>query len=149
MEPVSTLQIEANVKNLSKIRTFLQDSTATLGLHQETIDDLILAVDEAATNIILHGYQGEPGLIDIVLSKGPESISLYLQDQAPSYDPTQVPPPDLSLPLESRPLGRLGIHLMRNLVDQVIYEIPPGGGNRLTLVKTIDNEGQTGGNNDH
>jgi serine/threonine-protein kinase RsbW len=135
MEPVSSLRIDADVNNLIKIRTFLQESISNLGVDQEMIDDIILAVDEAATNIILHGYQGQPGLIEIEVRRTSDSTFVCLMDQAPSFNPTRVPPPDLTLPLKKRPKGNLGLHLMRNLVDEVIYKTPPGGGNQLKLVK--------------
>jgi serine/threonine-protein kinase RsbW len=136
MDPVSSLRIEADVKNLVKIRTFIQDSISNLGVDQEMIDDIILAVDEAATNIILHGYQGQPGLIEIEVKRKSDTTIVRINDQAPSFNPTKVPPPDLSLSLKKRPKGNLGLHLMRHLVDEVIYKTPPGGGNQLTLVIT-------------
>lgn len=139
MDPISKLRVEANVKNLVKIRNFVEQSTSGLGVPQETIDDVILAVDEAATNIILHGYKGRPGMIEIEVRKESDTLFLYLQDQAPSFDPRQVLPPDLTLPLAVRPLGKMGVHLMKNLVDEIIYEMPSGGGNQLILVKHISN----------
>jgi serine/threonine-protein kinase RsbW len=91
------------------------------------------------TNIIVHGYGDRPGMIEIEVRKASGSLFVQLQDQAPSFDPTQVPPPDLTLPLHNRPLGKCGVHLIRNNVDRMIYEIPPGGGNQLTLVKDVSN----------
>ncbi len=139
MDPISRLRVEANVKNLSKIRKFVGQSTSGLGITQDTVDDIVLAVDEAATNIILHGYKEGPGMIEIELRRELDSLFLCLQDQAPSFDPTQVPSPDLTLPLEKRPLGNMGVHLIRHMVDEIIYEIPSGGGNMLILVKNISN----------
>ena len=139
MVPVSKLQVEANVTNLVKIRKFIHQSASARGAAQETIYDIVIAVDEAVTNIIIHGYKGQAGIINIEVKRESDSFYIHLQDQAPGFDPTQVPPPDLTLPLEKRPVGKLGIHLIRHMVDGIIYEIPPGGGNRLTLVKTVPN----------
>jgi len=139
MDPISRMRVEANVKNLTKIRNFVGQSTSGLGITQDTVDDIVLAVDEAATNIILHGYKEGPGMIEIELRRESDSLFLCLQDQAPSFDPTQVPSPDLTLPLEKRPLGNMGVHLIRHMVDEIIYEIPSGGGNQLILVKKISN----------
>jgi serine/threonine-protein kinase RsbW len=137
MDPNSKLRVDAHVENLIKIRNFVQQTTSALGVAQEQIDDVILAVDEVATNIIVHGYKGQPGMIDIEVSRESDSLLLRLQDQAPGFDPTQVPSPDVTLPLEKRPLGKLGIHLVRHMVDEIIYKIPSGRGNQLTLVKHI------------
>jgi len=139
MDPISRMRVEANVKNLTKIRNFVGQSTSGLGITQDTVDDIVLAVDEAATNIILHGYKERPGMLEIELRRESDSLFLCLQDQAPSFDPTQVPSPDLTLPLEKRPLGNMGVHLIRHMVDEIIYEIPSGGGNQLILVKKISN----------
>jgi serine/threonine-protein kinase RsbW len=137
MNPGSTLQIEADVDNLVTIRQFVQQTTAALGVGQEAQDDVILAVEEAATNIIVHGYQNQPGMIEIDVRKAPDQLIVCLKDRAPNFDPIQVAPPDLTLPLEKRPPGKMGLHLIRQLVDEISYEIPLEGGNQLTLIKTV------------
>jgi len=135
MDPVSKLRVDSNVKNLSKIRNFIQKSASGMDATQEIIDDVILAVNEAATNIIIHGYKSQTGIIDIELWRESDAINARLTDQAPRFDPTKVPSPDLTLPLENRPVGKVGIHLIRHMVEEMIYEKPARGGNRLTLVK--------------
>jgi len=137
MNNPSRLKVEADVKNLAKIRNFLQQSISEMGIDSDTAYDVILAVDEAATNIIMHGYQGRPGSIELNVRRESDTLILHLRDQAPSYDPTKAPTPDLSLPLDERPLGKMGIHLMRQMVDEIIYEQPSSGGNQLTLKKEI------------
>lgn len=139
MHPVSQLHVDADVANLVKIREFVQQSTSALGVTQEIIDDIVLAVDEAVTNIIVHGYKDQPGIIEIEVRRESDTLFLHLQDQAPSFNPTQVPSPDLTLSLEKRPLGHLGVLMIRHIVDEMIYEIRPGGGNLLTLVKNVSN----------
>jgi serine/threonine-protein kinase RsbW len=99
------------------------------------VDDILLAVDEAATNIIVHGYRGQPGDIEIEVENQDGSLAVSLRDKAPPFDPTRVPMPDLSLPLDQRPFGGMGVHLMRQCMDDVIYRAPPQGGNELILVK--------------
>ena len=139
MHPVSQLHVDADVANLVKIREFVQQSTSAQGVTQEIIDDIVLAVDEAVTNIIVHGYKDQPGIIEIEVRRESDTLFLHLQDQAPSFNPTQVPSPDLTLSLEKRPLGHLGVLMIRHIVDEMIYEIRPGGGNLLTLVKNVSN----------
>ena len=68
MENASKYQIESNVNNLAKIRNFVRKSISGLGMTKETILDIVLAVDEAATNIITHGYKDETGMINIEVS---------------------------------------------------------------------------------
>ena len=137
MDSLSRLRVEADVNNLSEIRGYIQNSISSLGVPQGIVDDLILAVDEVVTNIIIHGYIDLPGMIEIEVKKQAEILFLRIVDQAPCFDPTQVPSPDLTLPLDKRPMGKYGLYLIRKLVNEVIYEIPPEGGNQLTLVKNI------------
>jgi serine/threonine-protein kinase RsbW len=127
----------ANVENLAGIRDFVERTAAALDADPSAIDDLVLAVDEAATNIIQHGYRGAAGKIEIVVEGVDEALVVRISDQAPPFDPTQVPPPDLSLPLERRQPGNLGIYIIKQLVDEVIYTTPPQGGNQLILRKRI------------
>ncbi len=135
MSPLSTIRVTADVKNLAEIRRFVQASAESFKVDPDVIADVVLAVDEAATNIILHGYRGQPGFIEIAVERQGDSLVVHLYDQAPPFDPTQVPPPDLSLPLEERPVGKLGVFLINQFMDDAIYSTPPQGGNHLILVK--------------
>jgi serine/threonine-protein kinase RsbW len=135
MDTESTLRIAAELKNLSVIRRFVQQTATALDADPTVISDVILAVDEAATNIIVHGYQGQPGIIEVEMRRTGDSLVVCLRDQAFPFDPTAMPPPDLTLPLEQRPLGGMGIHLVRQLMDEVTHRITPQGGNELTIVK--------------
>jgi len=135
MDTESSLRIAAELKNLSVIRRFVQETATALGADPDAISDVILAVDEAATNSIVHGYQGQPGIIEIEVRRIGDSLVVCLRDQATSFDPTIVPSPDLTLPLEQRPFGGMGIHLMRQFMDKVTHRVTSQGDNELTMVK--------------
>jgi anti-sigma regulatory factor (Ser/Thr protein kinase) len=60
-----SLCLAAELENLAAIRNFVQESAAALGVDQAVISDVVLAADEAVTNVILHGYQGRQGTIEI------------------------------------------------------------------------------------
>ena len=137
MNPHSTIRVNADVKNLAEIRRFIEASAESLQVGTAAAGEIVLAVDEAATNIILHGYRGQPGFIEIVVERQGDSLIVHLYDQAPPFDPTKVPAPDLTLPLEERPVGKLGVFLITRFMDDVIYSASPQGGNQLTLVKKI------------
>jgi serine/threonine-protein kinase RsbW len=125
----------AELKNLAAIRSFVGETALSLGADSDSTQDIIQAIDEAATNTILHGYAGKPGEIEIFIECRGESLLLRLRDSAPYFDPTRVKPPNLSLPLEKRPLGGLGIYLIRQSIDEFHYRPLPGGGNELTFIK--------------
>jgi len=131
------LRISADLGNLDVVRRFVRENAAGLGQNPDALQALIQAVDESVTNIIVHGYRGQPGSIEIKLEEAEGCMVIRLRDQAPTFDPTAAPSPDVTSPLEQRPLGGLGIHLTRHMVDELIYCPGPAGGNELRLVKRI------------
>ena len=130
-----TASFTAELENLVLIRRFVEKTAQNLQADQAAIDDIIQAVDEAACNIIVHGYAAKPGIIEIEVKRERDTLAVRLRDQAAQFDPTTVPPPDLTIPLEKRCPGGLGIHLIREYMDQVRYLAMPQGGNELTLGK--------------
>jgi serine/threonine-protein kinase RsbW len=135
MDTSSSLRIAAELNSLAEIRRFVQETATALGIDPAVIPNLILAVDEAASNIITHGYQGQGGIIEVEVSREEDALVIRLRDEATPFDPTSVPPPDLILPLQQRPVGGLGIHLIGQAMDEMTHRIMPQGGNELTLVK--------------
>lgn len=134
MKSLTLFHSTAQVRDLNDFRDFVEHAVLTLGGNEDTAGDLVLAVNEAVTNIMLHGYGGQPGPVSLCIEMDGEEVRAVLTDTAPHFDPTHVPPPDIHLPLEDRPLGGLGVHMMRQLSDALIYEQLPQG-NRLTFVK--------------
>jgi len=144
MRTSSSLRIIAEVKNLSEIRRFVQEKASALVLDSlrqglvldpAVIPNVILAVDEAVSNIIVHGYQGQGGAIEIEVSREGDALVIRIRDEAAPFDPTIVPPPDVTLPLAQRIPGGLGIHLIRQIMDEMTHRVTSQGGNELTLVK--------------
>ena len=129
------LHTTAELTNLGKIRHFIEESTRSLSADENTAYALAHAVDECATNIIEHGYRGQPGTIEIEIDRTGDNLTIVLRDHAPPFDPTGVPTPDLTRPLEEREPGGLGVFLARQMVDQWRYRALPDGGNELTLIK--------------
>lgn len=122
---------------LVEIRRYVEDTAAGFGAVDSALLDVVQAVDESAANIIMHGYRGGPGTIDVEIRRERDSLTVCLRDRAPLFDPTRVPAPDLTLPLDQRPLGGMGIYLTRKFVDELAYRVTPEGGNELTLRKSL------------
>jgi serine/threonine-protein kinase RsbW len=134
------LSISADLSNLPKVRKFVQRIAIDFCGHEQFAYDYSLAVDELVTNIILHGYQGKPGTIEIqVLSKKRE-MCIILRDDAFPFDPTQVKDPNIHLALEERQIGGLGVYMARILTDEMTYHWTPEGGNELRLIKRCSDE---------
>lgn len=126
---------DAHIENLAAIRCFVRMAAEGAGFARESVDAMIQAVDEAATNVIVHGYQGRPGAIEIEIEMDhpAKALVVRLRDDAPAFDPTKVPAPDLTVPLHRRPPGGLGVFLMREFVDRMSYRRTEAGQNELTL----------------
>jgi serine/threonine-protein kinase RsbW len=128
------LRIQADVSQLATLRDFIRDAVGSTGASQQVVDDLVTAVDESVTNIIIHGYRGAEGTVEIGVDVADGALVVRLQDSAPPFDPTGVPDADTTLPLGQRAPGGLGIFLTRSLADGVTYQ-RTARGNELTLVK--------------
>lgn len=94
-----------------------------------------LAIEEIVTNCIKYGYDdSDAHTIEISLSLSDGLLTMVVTDDGHPFNPLEAPPPDLSLAIEDRPIGGLGIHLLRELSDEVSYDRRDGM-NRLTLTK--------------
>jgi serine/threonine-protein kinase RsbW len=131
----SSLLIAAELGNLAAIRRFVLAEAESLKAGRTAIEDMIQAVDESVTNVIKHGYAGQPGTIEIEVAREGDDLMVRIRDHAPQFDPTTYPSPDLTLPLERRRYGGMGIHLTRECTDAVVYRVAPDGANELTLLK--------------
>jgi anti-sigma regulatory factor (Ser/Thr protein kinase) len=133
-----TLRIPAELGRVAEVRALVRDVAGACNAPEPCMDDLVQAVDEATTNVILHGYRGGPGWVEVAAERVGDRIVVTVTDQAPSFDPTQAPEPDLSVPPERRRPGGMGIHLIRQATDRLEHEPRPGGGNILTLDRRLD-----------
>ena len=130
------LTVQAARENLVVLRDFVCARLGAAGIPTSAIDDVVQAVDEAACNIITHGYQSQPGSIRLELVCDGGTITARLTDQAPLFDPTQLPPAKKDRPPEERAAGGMGVLLMRAMVDSISYRVTDEGGNELTLQKS-------------
>jgi anti-sigma regulatory factor (Ser/Thr protein kinase) len=131
------LRASAEPGSLAPIRRFVETAAIELGADPAVVPDVIQAVDESVTNIIKHGYQGDPGIVEVEVRIAAGALVVRLRDHATPFDPTNVATPDLDRPLGSRPLGGMGVHLARELTDDMRYGCPEGWSNELTLIKRM------------
>jgi serine/threonine-protein kinase RsbW len=141
METKLSLQMIAGVEDLADIRHYLRDKSALLHIDPTTTYDILLAVTELVTNTLLYGYPDKSGFIEVAMDRQGDELVVHLRDHAEAFDPTQVPPPDISLPLEKRPIGGMGIYLTRQLVDRFSYRRLPQGKNEITLAIDLNKRG--------
>jgi serine/threonine-protein kinase RsbW len=132
------LRIPAELDRLAEVRALVRDVAHASDAPVVCMDDLAQAVDEAATNVVVHGYRGQPGWLDVTAELVGDRIVVTLADEARTFDPTLVPEPDLTVPPEARRPGGMGVHLMRMAMDEIAHAPRPGGGNILTMARRLD-----------
>lgn len=130
------LDFAAEVERLKIVRLSVKSVALSLGFDEDRAMDIVLAVDEAITNIIRHGYGGDKsGDILLRAIRHPEGLVIELHDTAPAVDPSRVKPRALD---DIKP-GQLGTHLIRAIMDRT--ELLPGAdgkGNLLKLFKKLE-----------
>lgn len=138
MSRTQNLEIAADLDNLRQVRDFIEVSTQLAGLDQERTGELLLAVDEAVTNIIMHGCPQGGCTIELELQDDADVCTIRIRDDARLFDPTSIQEPDLDIPpLDRESAGGFGVFLFKHLVDQTSYRTTPDGRNELTLTKRI------------
>lgn len=133
----AVIRVAAVLENLRVIRCFVEEEAKRAGFAGNQIDDLVLAADEAATNIMMHGYRidasSNAAVVEVEIVFRDPVLSVRLRDQAPPFDPTTLPVIDELPPLAERGPGGLGVFLIRKTMDEISYRRTPDGWNELTL----------------
>ncbi|UCH66047.1 MAG: ATP-binding protein [Ignavibacterium sp.] len=134
----SELTVKSRTENLSLIRDFISDKASATGISNEEVENIMLAVDEACTNIIKHAYKSYPdGEIIIKVDYNRDKLLITIIDYGNTFDPLVVPDPDLQKYYRNGKVGGLGMYLMKSLMDDVKYTTVPGKYNQVLLSKRI------------
>jgi serine/threonine-protein kinase RsbW len=92
------------------------------GLPPETVFHINLALDELVTNVIVHGFENrDRHEIVVRLTLDDDRVLVEVEDDGVPFNPLEVPPPVLDLNIEDRPIGGLGVHFVRSVMDAVEY----------------------------
>lgn len=118
---------------MSEMRACIRDSATAYGFNEETVHLLVLAVDEAATNIIRYAYEGKAdGKIEVDIFAGPSDWEVRLRDYGKKCDPEKLKGRELE---DVRP-GGLGLHFIHQAFDQVCFDHSYPDGTLLILKKS-------------
>jgi serine/threonine-protein kinase RsbW len=142
----SSLQVTASLAVLSVVRAYVRSTAAELGADTRTVGALVQCVDEWVTNIVVHGYRGAPGPVEIVVRGEGADVVIQVRDAAPVFDPGTAPPFDRDLPLGKRPFGGLGVALIKDLCTEFEHRALPPGGNEVTMRRPALTGEHQGGN---
>jgi serine/threonine-protein kinase RsbW len=128
----------AEYQSLAALRDFIEATCKGYpGVDDQVLYDLKLAVDEACTNIITHGYAGmNPGSIILAIDLSSQRITMTITDFGHAFEPSETPLPTVEAGLEDRETGGFGLYFIYRTMDEVDYECTEDG-NHLTLVKRL------------
>jgi serine/threonine-protein kinase RsbW len=133
------LVVKSRTDNLSEIRDFVYNAASEAGFLSEVIENIILAVDEACTNIIKHAYRSYPeGEITINIKYTNKKFTILIIDYGAPFRPETIPDPDLQKYYQQHRIGGLGMYLMKSLMDEVKYISVPGKYNQVMLSKNLN-----------
>jgi serine/threonine-protein kinase RsbW len=133
-----TLQVPSSTENLAMIREFVTAVGRQAQLDEIAITNLELAVDEACANVIEHAYGHDITKEVVVRAKfDDESLQISVIDEGLGFDPDKTPQESVEDLIKERKSGGLGIRLIKQLMDDVSYEIVPGQKNELHMTKKI------------
>ena len=137
------LKVEANLANLSVISNVISEAMKQAKIDAAIIPRVLLAVDEACTNIALYAYPERKGYIWLTCWLNHDDFVISIEDKGKPFNPCSAPQPEIDVSLEDRRVGGLGIYLMRKFMDEISYKYDPRTGNKLTMRKHvgIDNRG--------
>ena len=118
-----TLTLVNKVSEITKLNAFVKSATTALNMENGLANQIKLAVEEAVTNIIEYAYPNDTvDNISVTIEADESRIRFILMDSGAEFDPTGVSKADTTLTVEERPIGGLGVYLVRNLMDSINYE---------------------------
>jgi serine/threonine-protein kinase RsbW len=118
-----SLTVAANTASLQAATEFMRTGALEASLPEARIGELDLLIEEIFMNVCRHGYpDGRQGVVTLTYSvPATGELSLEVADQGPEFNPLTAAPPDLTLELESRPIGGLGVFLVKRLAPSLTY----------------------------
>jgi anti-sigma regulatory factor (Ser/Thr protein kinase) len=129
--------IRADDDAIGSVQALVDRVGRSYGLPPDTVTDLQVALDEVVTNIVHYAHpDGANHEFTVRFEMRGTRLQTVVEDDGVAFDPLAAPAPDLSLPLEKRRVGGLGVHFVKNLMSAVRYE-RVGERNRLTLEQEL------------
>jgi serine/threonine-protein kinase RsbW len=131
-----SIRLPSTTDQVAKADEFLESWLREIGVSEDTIANLAIAVTELVNNAIKHGNKlNKNKMVTVSVKYTPERIEITVTDEGEGFEPGDVPDPlaDENLLKE---IGR-GIFIVNSLIDDVKFEFPPGGGTRVTITKNI------------
>lgn len=131
------LVINSDLKHLYLARYFIREVVRKINLAMSDENKIILATDEALSNVIQHAYElNKNGYIDINVSVTSQKFQIHIINNGKNFDPDKIKNNDINEHIKQGKKGGLGIFLMRRVMDELKYSFKDGQ-NHLTLIKYL------------
>lgn len=127
---------EATLDDIPEVTDFVEDALDVMGCPQADKLKIDIIVDEIFSNICNYAYEGKPGIAAIIIeeTQDPHGVRLIFADKGMPYNPLEKEDPDISMALEDRAIGGLGVFMVKQSVDEINYSYS-NGRNILTVKK--------------
>ena len=120
-------------ENYKTFYTWLHDACQEWNVNDDLTNKLDMCAEELFANVAFYAYPEKTGIIDVTINKLENNIIMEFKDEGTPYNPLEKPDPDINLPPEERPLGGLGIYMVKNLANEIYYKREDNK-NILTLI---------------
>jgi anti-sigma regulatory factor (Ser/Thr protein kinase) len=129
--------LKNDLAELERVSRVLDEFGQRHAIPAAALFDLHLALDEILTNVVSYGYDDhEEHAITVRLTLRPQRIAIEVEDDGRPFNPLDAPAPDTQQPIDERPVGGLGIYLVRRVMDDLEYRRQEGK-NVLVMHKTL------------
>jgi len=142
--PVKRLNLPASAGSISAFSEFVRGGAVVAGVAESELAKLDLVLEEILINVARYAYDPETGDVEVAYAQaGPGRLLVEIADFGRIFNPLQADPPDLSRGLADRPIGGLGVFLVKSMVDSIAYR-REGDRNILSFIFPMDG-GAAGG----
>ncbi len=132
-----TITLSNRIDELTRISSFLKTCADQWGIPAPVALSLNLVMEEAFTNVVQYAYSdNHDHNIDLIIKKEDKELEITLIDDGKQYDPTEEKEPDINLSANDRPIGGLGVFLIKKTMDNVSY-FRKDNKNHLVMVKKV------------
>lgn len=136
---IKTFKSEAKTENYKSFYTWLHETCSDWNLNEELTNKLDMCAEEIYANISFYAYGENAGTIEAQISNNEKELTLKFIDEGAAYNPLEKPDPDITLPPEQRPIGGLGIFMVKEMADKISYK-RENNKNILTIIFNNRNE---------
>lgn len=127
-QAMKELTLDATVENLDRVTEFVDEQLEELNCPPKAMIQINVAIDELFGNIADYAYRPDVGsaTVRVEVVEEPLSVVITFIDNGKPFDPLSSGEPDLTLPAKKRPVGGLGIYLVKKNMDEITYEYKDG-----------------------